>query len=417
MNGVHDMLAPDPNSAGSDAQPPAPPPSSESSNGKRRKAERDLQQELGVSSEVLHLMGDIPPPILVTSRPALKPQIRHSRAMKWEWRPFTSSARTDGLALRHWANASENDDADYRFSSFNKQVDVVQYTDDEYERGLGRPDWTREETDQLMALCRQFDLRFPVIYDRWENVPSQPVKDIEDLKERYVEVSRNVLSMRNPLPDPSQKAALASLQFDKFKERERKRHLDLLFSRTQEEVDEEARLHAELLQHEERHAKLAKDRQEVISRFYKGLDPQEFANYNTKRRMIREASMNQAPTIIEGVTVTTEKLTPGLFLRSSKLSSVKPAMQAKYLAVIQELGIRPTDRPRMGTGAVSQRFEELKANVLQLLELRKMADKIETDLRVHSHKRDLMVAGGVAADAKRAAESPAVERDRKRVRR
>ncbi|KNE54836.1 hypothetical protein AMAG_00786 [Allomyces macrogynus ATCC 38327] len=416
MNEVHDMLALGPVSTSPNAQPLAPPPSSKSSNGKRRKAERDLQQELDVSSEVLHLMGDIPPPILVTSRPALKPQIRHSRVTKWEWRPFTSSARTDGLALRHWANASENDD-DYRFSSFNKQVDVVQYTDDEYERGLGRPDWTREETDQLMALCRQFDLRYPVIYDRWENVPSQPVKDMEDLKERYVEVSRNILALRNLLPDPAQKAALASLQFDKFKERERKRHLDLLFSRTQEEVDEEARLHAELLQHEERHAKLAKDRQEVILRFYKGLNPQEFANYNTKRRMIREASMNQAPTIIEGVTVTAEKLTPGLFLRSSKLSSVKPAMQAKYLAVIQELDIRPTDRPRMGTGAVSQRFEELKANVLQLLELRKMADKIETELRVHSHKRDLMVAGGVATDAKRVAESPAVEPDRKRVRR
>lgn len=40
--------------------------------------------------------------------------------------------------------------------------------------------WTKEETDQLFDLCKQFDLRFIVIADRF---PSS--RTVEELKDRY----------------------------------------------------------------------------------------------------------------------------------------------------------------------------------------------------------------------------------------
>lgn len=43
------------------------------------------------------------------------------------------------------------------------------------------PSWSKEETDYLLGLCEQFDLRFPVIHDRY-SFPKGPLRSIEDLK-------------------------------------------------------------------------------------------------------------------------------------------------------------------------------------------------------------------------------------------
>ncbi|KAG2290481.1 hypothetical protein Bca52824_050085 [Brassica carinata] len=61
-----------------------------------------------------------------------------------------------------------------------ESVDVLKYTDDEYENHLTDPVWTKEETDPLFELCERFDLRFTVIADRF------PLsRTLEELKDRY----------------------------------------------------------------------------------------------------------------------------------------------------------------------------------------------------------------------------------------
>ena len=40
-------------------------------------------------------------------------------------------------------------------------------SDAEYHNHLMVDGWTRAETDHLLDLCSRFDLRFPVIHDRW----------------------------------------------------------------------------------------------------------------------------------------------------------------------------------------------------------------------------------------------------------
>uniref|UniRef100_A0A452ZPQ5 dAMP1 SANT/Myb-like domain-containing protein n=1 Tax=Aegilops tauschii subsp. strangulata TaxID=200361 RepID=A0A452ZPQ5_AEGTS len=69
---------------------------------------------------------------------------------------------------------------DYDFAKYNTKVDVLKYTDEEYEKYLTEPTWSREETDQLFELCQRFDLRFIVIADRFPTARS-----VEDLKSRY----------------------------------------------------------------------------------------------------------------------------------------------------------------------------------------------------------------------------------------
>ncbi|CAB4066157.1 DMAP1 [Lepeophtheirus salmonis] len=73
------------------------------------------------------------------------------------------------------------------------------YTDLEYQNHLSSDGedgkgWSRAETDHLFDLCRRFDLRFTVIHDRYSrnNASSFPQRSIEDLKERYYNVTEKL---------------------------------------------------------------------------------------------------------------------------------------------------------------------------------------------------------------------------------
>lgn len=126
-------------------------------------------------------------------------------------------------------------------------VKVLKYTDAEYKQWLQHATWTRAETDTLFDLCRRFDLRWPVIYDRMPGLRS-----VEAIKERYYETCRLLLQGRiaaaNSSVAPGSGSAtewaehpLARYTFDEKHERERKVEFERLYARTAEEVEEEMR--------------------------------------------------------------------------------------------------------------------------------------------------------------------------------
>jgi hypothetical protein len=95
---------------------------------------------------------------------------------------------------------------DSAFAKFNVRVAVPQYNDDQYASNLQHADWTKEEADYLLALVREYDLRWPLMWDRYDFIPIATEADaaigsdsmalvpapkprtMEDLKARYYEV-------------------------------------------------------------------------------------------------------------------------------------------------------------------------------------------------------------------------------------
>jgi DNA methyltransferase 1-associated protein 1 len=60
----------------------------------------------------------------------------------------------------------------YPFAKYNVKAQVPKrYTDEQYNRHLKSDDWTREETDYLMDLVEEYDLRWVVIADRYDYQP------------------------------------------------------------------------------------------------------------------------------------------------------------------------------------------------------------------------------------------------------
>ena len=106
---------------------------------------------------------------------------------------------------------------DYAFAKYNKKIELLEYNDTEWTvLKLGAdPDWSRAETDYLFSLCRQFDLRFVVIADRYNYVPPAAPADggaaavapqprqrsVHELKARYFGIARRLVQSRADAPE------------------------------------------------------------------------------------------------------------------------------------------------------------------------------------------------------------------------
>ena len=71
--------------------------------------------------------------------------------------------------------------------------------------------WTRAETDHLLELCSRFDIRFPVIHDRWDRNLFKTARTIEDLKGRYYGLCEKLETLH---ADPSKVIYLFNFQLD-----------------------------------------------------------------------------------------------------------------------------------------------------------------------------------------------------------
>ncbi|UIZ23866.1 hypothetical protein KXD40_009724 [Peronospora effusa] len=278
--------------------------------------------------------------------------------------------------------------------------------------------WTKEETDLLLKLCNRFDLRWFVIMDKYNSNPiaKGSLRSIEDIKYRYYEVTRLINEYRDkkakselekkmhvatsaaaaatstiqagatpvtdltvpraatpttvgvikadprtantpltPVPTVPTSAAPEHYRFNIAYEKQRKRQLDLIFSRTTEEENEIRRLNDELRGVEQQLKKVAVK-----------VDPKkkkELANvpYEIKRTL---------PT--------------GVILRSSLLAlpQQKHALSVKLLKKLQllmeEMGVPARPMP---TKPVCETYDKLRQDAVGLLSLRKYLKSKENEVR------------------------------------
>ncbi|KAI9302294.1 hypothetical protein BJ944DRAFT_290272 [Cunninghamella echinulata] len=220
-----------------------------------------------MDKDLYSLIGGTPP--IAFSKPThLSKWNTKKPAEPWVCKPFLHPARGDSLVLNHWVKASEQDSDDYHFAKFNRVVDIIEYTDEEYDKYLTDTDWSKEETNYLFKLCQQYDLRFPVIADRFEYGTS--ARTMEDLKDRYYSVNRKLIKVRGGLtheynPHVDRQTLLQQYSYDKTKEIERKQALLKLYQRTKEEIEEEEILFLEAKRMEEYQQVLTTQRDQLYS--------------------------------------------------------------------------------------------------------------------------------------------------------
>ncbi|KAK4476867.1 hypothetical protein RD792_016031 [Penstemon davidsonii] len=200
---------------------------------KKSKPPKESQRKPdGISREVYALTGGMVPLMPTIDVNQLKRKSQNDK-ITWQWLPFTSSARKDDLQLYHWLSNLFDANA-------MQSVDVIKYTDEEYEKYLSDTAWTKEETDQLFDMCEQFDLRFIVIADRFPST-----RTVEELKHRYYSVSRTILIARAPSPSDVAGHPLVKDPYNETQEKERKRSLALVLSHTKQQERRDVEVLAE----------------------------------------------------------------------------------------------------------------------------------------------------------------------------
>lgn len=279
----------------------------------------------GLAREVQNLGGDNPIAIVPQVTSFKKRRLASRKpAARWELQSFRNSARDDqSLILRHWkrkdtkydqsegippaesenaAEAMEQDTEtqpkeeprssegreDSAFAKFNVQVTVPEYSDDQYQESLQSSGWTKDETDYLIQLARDFDLRWPLIWDRYDwspvatngeadadgdeskaVVPMSQNRSMEDLKVRYYDVAAKMMALAKPVQYMTQ--AEYSLhqtmtQFSPQREKARKDFALNALSRSPEEAREEESLLLEIKRIMARSEGFNQERSELYSR-------------------------------------------------------------------------------------------------------------------------------------------------------
>lgn len=241
----------------------------------------------GLAREVQNLGGDNPIAIVPEVTSFKKKRFGSRKiAAKWELKPFRNSARNgDGLVLKHWRRKEEGNSEqmeDSSFAKFNVKVNTPQYTDEQYNAQLQSDKWSKDETDYLLALVQEFDLRWPIIWDRYDYQPPAPQIDagseaaamveplktrtMEEMKKRYYDVGAAMMAVNTNQANMNN-AEFELLQlmrkFDPLQETNRKRYAEAAFRRTKEESKEEESLLLELRRILARTEKTNEERKEL----------------------------------------------------------------------------------------------------------------------------------------------------------
>ena len=482
----------------------------------------------GLAREVQSLGGDNPIAI-VPEISSFKKRRFGSRkpTAKWEMRSFRNTAREDGsLVLKHWrrktdgpppnsatqphhqdgqpgggkgmgmgegaANPQELEDSS--FAKFNVKVDVPQYSDDQYNSTLANNDWTKDETDYLVQTVREYDLRWPLIWDRYEYQPKLPAgqgegatdpstaivpapkaRSMEDLKARYYEVAAKMMAVQKPVQYMNQaEFALHETMgsFNAADETRRKKFAEALLGRSKEEAREEESLLLEVRRILARTEKFNQERRELYNRldYPQTESTQDLSTFKTsnglqtllqnlmsadkskKRKSLmasdgqntpasagpsahpsstpttadtrresiatsanghrdsvastdprlekpskKGAANNQQPErrklteqeeIIYGVS-THDRLPSGPTFRYEKINKIltqkSNAQHARITNTLSELDVPP--RLTMPTKAVVDQMERLLSNITTLLDMKKVGDKLDAEIRLEQAKK------------------------------
>jgi DNA methyltransferase 1-associated protein 1 len=298
--------------------------------------------------------------------------------------------------------------------------------------------WDYQETRYLFDLSKAFDLKWIVIHDRY-NFEEDRERTIEDLEERFYSVCQRILIYENEKDDTAQNSNLISnLNFSKKKEVDRKAYLNRLLERSPAEIAEEESLLIEAKKFEAAAKNTMTERSQLLqlldspqatgsisqyltsqglTQLYNQLmtekrkrrvdspapeNPLTALNEKIKQqhlarqKQLQQEKLEQQKKIKEspisallsknltpreeiafGLKVHQERISPGVYLRSSKISTFKPNVQTRISGILNELGLGK--KPVMATEKIVRKQDELHKVINVLLDLKRQVDKLEAE--------------------------------------
>jgi DNA methyltransferase 1-associated protein 1 len=212
------------------------------------------------------------------------------------------------------------------------------------------PYWTKEETLYLWDLCKQYDLRFIVVHDRYD---SQYDRTLEELKDRYYSVAKRILEHRKCYNHPILKSG-----YNYEQEMNRRACLERIISRSKEESQMEYELLKQAVELEKKTEKIERIENELKNLNEGGRNILSFEEY-----------------VKDNVNGTDSFM----YLRSQKLRHPLPIsekIQKKVDVLLKEVNVPEKLTPSQ---RIEQSFDSLRNSLIILTSLKKHSDKKERE--------------------------------------
>jgi DNA methyltransferase 1-associated protein 1 len=369
------------------------------------------------------------------------------------WEQTSTGNRPDLPLLKHWQKASTETPS---FTKYNVEPEVPSFTGPQYEEHLKHKDWTYEETNYLIDTYKECNGKWAVIIDRYDR-PERSMEDLKArfyyVSAQMLQLETPIQSMTAP----QYKMYETLKNFNPTHETSRKRLAEGHLQRKKDEVDEEAVLLAELqriMANQESLDNLREDlrrrldypkantnsyqystsqalhtlwqqlvnadRQRKTQRLRVGtaqsatsIETPSGAGQTSAPGRLRESNASTAAHEPEPSTSSTklsakdklrfgvtevgpgEKLPSGVSFASDKLSKpriAKSSVQSEKIAAILA-HVQVPELIALPTAPVIEAFESLMGKLHVLLDMRKVAEKEEQELKVREAEAAALVKG------------------------
>ncbi|ETO30814.1 hypothetical protein RFI_06308 [Reticulomyxa filosa] len=130
-----------------------------------------MQQTKRKKQKIIHRLDEI-----ITIQPEKSPK-QKGEQVNWKLEEV-SIASLPNVSCRRWIPS--NNVTTTKGAKNQSNVSILRYNDEEYRQLCSSRDWMRNETDILLKLCEEFDLRWVVIADRYNG----QLRELNEQKER-----------------------------------------------------------------------------------------------------------------------------------------------------------------------------------------------------------------------------------------
>ncbi|ODV58499.1 SANT/Myb-like DNA-binding domain-containing protein ASCRUDRAFT_25587, partial [Ascoidea rubescens DSM 1968] len=252
------------------------------------------QKLSGLNRELYSLLGPNTPSIQLNKTNTITDQkkLQEFKVSHWVRLPFKNNSRLilsnnendrNLSLLKHWVKNPLNHqeiEESYPFEKYNVSLRIPTFDRKIYDQFIESDDesnqsntWSYEETQYLFDICKLYDLKWVIIKDRYDFknlVFHRKARLIEDLKERFYHVSKQILLKTDENldiyynPDDKKNLIQSLSNFDRNNEINRKLYLERLLNRNPAEIAEEESLIIEAKKYEQNSKKIMIERAQLL---------------------------------------------------------------------------------------------------------------------------------------------------------
>ena len=371
----------------------APLPSQNHQKELERRTRDYIKRQTGLKRELIKLIGGVPSIVE-------RSNIKIKKKSNWVWSKFSNPSRVDRLQLEHWQR-KEDVGKDYD-TTFNTKVEIVEFTKEEYDKLIKPNDrnWNYEQTMYLWDLIKQYQLKFVVIFDRFDE-QTYGERTVESLKDRYYSVARTILEHRKLFDHPIIKSG-----YNYEQEIKRRTYLEKTMNKSFAELKEEnylmemaENLNKKIEKNENfekaLHQKLSElpppsqnanqismnleDGDNSINTFSENKNPNLDNDANKKMNVEPFGEVNNGQTFEDFIKNNITRNDSFVYLRSQKLKHNLPVsekIQERVDNYMKEFNIPQKLIP---TAKVEMAYDNLRNNVILYTSLKKYLDKKEKE--------------------------------------